>query len=160
MKQALSSVFKTRSMLIATCLGVCSLSVGATLAILNVHPLVGLLFFCVAMICIASIIKSINKQYWSKKHLVLYAKGKNGKIHIERSKMEGADQEGNGKWIWIRSPQPPFEHELDQVSKSVSRNDEYKNEKSPGASLQEQAEQEEIEMKQKKYTKGKDQLKW
>lgn len=147
MKQALSSVFKTRSMLITTCLGVCSLSVGATLAILNVHPLVGLLLFCIAIICIASIIKSINKQYWSKKHLVLYVKRKNGKIHIERSKMEEADQEGNGKWIWIRSPQRPFEHELDQISRGASKDDEQKDEKSLEGSLQEQVKQEEIEMK-------------
>jgi hypothetical protein len=160
MKQALSSVFKTRSTLIATHLCVCSLSVGVTLTLLNIHLIVVLVCFIVATMCAGSIVKDVNKQYWSKKHLVFYVKRKNGKIHIERSKMEGVDQEDNGKWVWIRSAQHPFEHESDTVSKDAARNDEYKDEKSLGASLQEQVEREGIEMKQQNSTKGKDQPKW
>jgi hypothetical protein len=95
MKQAVSLVFKTRSTLIATHLCVCSLSVGVTLAILNVHPLVGFMCFGIVIICVASIIKSINKQYWSGKHFILHFSRRDGKLHIERSKTMMMEQKDN-----------------------------------------------------------------
>jgi hypothetical protein len=159
MKQALSSVFKTRSTLIATYLCVCSLSVGVTLTLLNIYLIVVLICFMVATMCAGSIVKDVNKQYWSKKHLVFYVKRKNGKTHIERSKVYVKDQGRNRKLVWIRFPQRPFEHESDTVSKDTAMADEDKDEKSLGASLQEQVEREGIEMKQQNSTKGKDQLK-
>ncbi len=97
MKQTVSSVFKTRSMLVATHLCVCGLSVGATLAILNVHPLVGFMCFGIVIICVASIIKKLNKQLWSKNHLVIHITRRDGKIHIEHSKMIVMDQKDDTK---------------------------------------------------------------
>jgi hypothetical protein len=92
MKQAVSSVLKTRSTLVETHLGLCSLSVGVALVVLNAHLVVALMCFIVAIICAGSIIKSINKQYWSGKHFILHFSRRDGKLHIERSKMMVMDQ--------------------------------------------------------------------
>ena len=92
MKQTVSSVLKTRSALIVTHLCVCSLSVGVTLAILNIHPVVGLVCFCIAIFCIASVIKILNKQLWPKKHLIIRFTRKDGKMHIEHSEMMAMGQ--------------------------------------------------------------------
>ena len=97
MKQAVSSVLKTRSTLIATHLCVCSISVGVTLAILNVHPVIGLVCFMTALFCIASISKKINKEYWSRNNIIIYSTGKDRKIHVERSKMMEMEEEESPK---------------------------------------------------------------
>jgi hypothetical protein len=97
MKQAVSSVFKTRSTLVETHIGICSLSVGVTLVILNAHLVVALICFIVVIICAGSIIKSINKQYWSGKHFILHFSRRDGKLHIERSRMMVMEQKDDTK---------------------------------------------------------------
>lgn len=95
MKQAVSSALKTQSALVATHLCVCSFSVGVTLAILNVYPLVGLVCFGITIICVFHIIKVVNKQYWSKNNVIIHFKRKDGKLHIERSKMMAVEEKDN-----------------------------------------------------------------
>jgi hypothetical protein len=86
MNQTVSSVLKTRSTLIETHLSLCSLLVGITLAILNVYPLVGLVCFGLFGLCVFSIIKKINKQFWSNKPFIIHVGRRDGKLYFERSK--------------------------------------------------------------------------
>jgi hypothetical protein len=84
MKPAEPSKLSLRSILIASHLCVCSLSIAVTLAILNVHPVVGLLCLLIAMFCPAFILKKLVKQYaFRKLDGTIRLTNKNGKIHVD-----------------------------------------------------------------------------
>jgi hypothetical protein len=92
MKSAEPSKLSLRPILIATHLCVCSLSVGVTLAILNVHPIVGLLCLLIAMFCPAFILKKLIKHHeFRKLGGTLRLTNKNGKIHIDYLKSTEID---------------------------------------------------------------------
>jgi len=97
MKSARLLDLRLRSILIVTHLCVCSLSVGVTLAILNVHP--GVVFLCLftPILCAAYILKKLNKQYAFRKLGTLYFTHKNGKLSIEYLKLIAIDPQDSTK---------------------------------------------------------------
>jgi len=83
MKSTESSKLHLRSILIASHLGLCSLSVGITLALLNVHPIVGFNCLSCSIMCALYILGIWVKYYAFRKLGILRFTHKDGRLSVE-----------------------------------------------------------------------------